>query len=477
MWRWRALIVGSIQLVAVFGLALAIRSRAFPLGVTGEWEWLRVSQPAEPLLVMLALAMVGIYATYAALGARSLARGRKATGWLIGLVPLAVLTQGAVQEGAPYGFGLAKWAIALQNPGSSGYYTVAKKQMSDPGRFLADYPVWIKQQDALHVGTHPPGLFLVSWGVLRLFESNPALSKAVVGSLPASIDAAFRSVNPLPTADRAALSVIGLSILVACSLTAVPIYFLARRYGSPWSAWAAATIWPLVPSALMFQPTADASFPLLSATALALAAWAGRARWLAVLNGIVLGFGTQLSLVFFPAGFIVAIVYMSEPGSTWKRRITLLVLTGLGFLATTALFWTIARANPFSIWSSSAANHARFYVENTRRFWPWVVENPIELAIGLGLPTVVWLAFGLRASPRVVWATAATLVLLTISGKNLSEVARLWLPFMPPLVLAAGVGGEKAGGGAWGLVATLVLLGVQTLVLESAIQVVYPITV
>ena len=37
----------------------------------------------------------------------------------------------------------------------------------------------------------------------------------------------------------------------------------------------------------------------------------------------------------------------------------------------------------------------------------------------------------------MAWITLATLALLTLSGRNLSEVARLWLPLMPPLVVAA----------------------------------------
>jgi methylthioxylose transferase len=476
MRRWSGIVVGVVQLAAVGGLALALRSRTIPLGVKGDWEWLRVNQPADPLLVSLALVMVGVYAGYAALAMRSLTQKRgKAGWWLAGLVPLAILVQGAVQEGAPYGYGLSKWAIALHNRGSSGYYTVAKEQIPDLRQFLNDYPAWIKRQDSLHIGTHPPGLLMTSWWMLRFYEANPGLARAVVSIFPTSIDVAFRTVAPksLPIADRAGLATTGFLILLACSATVVPLYILARRWSSPTAAWASAAIWPLVPSALMFQPAADTAFPLLSTTALALAAWSGRASWLATVAGIVLALGTQLSLVFFPVGFVAAIVYLSDTESVWKKRITLILTTGVGFVLTTLAVWLTTRANPFAIWLTNSVNHARFYVENPRRYWPWVLENPVELAIALGLPTVVCIARGLRTAPSVFWATAATLALLTLSGKNLSEVARLWLPLMPPLVVAAGTGSEKSGTA--GLLVTLVLLGVQTLVLEATMQVVYPI--
>ena len=136
----------------------------------------------------------------------------------------------------------------------------------------------------------------------------------------------------------------------------------------------------------------------------------------------------------------------------------------------------LIRANPLAIWWANAANHARFYVVNRRSYWAWTLANPIELAVGLGVPTSVWAACGLRSGPRVAWAALGTLAFLTLSGKNLSEVARLWLPLMPPIVVAAGAGAERVGGGAPGLAATLGLLGLQTLILEATIQVVYPVT-
>jgi hypothetical protein len=76
--------------------------------------------------------------------------------------------------------------------------------------------------------------------------------------------------------------------------------------------------------------------------------------------------------------------------------------------------------------------------------------------------------------PRVTWSTLFVLAILTLSGKNLSEVARLWLPLMPPLLVASGWGFARVGGRAWMLGATIGLIGIQVLILEATIQVVYP---
>ena len=84
----------------------------------------------------------------------------------------------------------------------------------------------------------------------------------------------------------------------------------------------------------------------------------------------------------------------------------------------------------------------------------------------------------IRQAPRAAWATAGVLVVaLTISGKNLSEVARLWLPLMPPLARRRRVGRSRGLGGGAGSLGRRrsPWSGLQALILEATIQVVYPI--
>ena len=594
------LLIG-LQAALVAGLAVALRSGRLPLGVPGEWEWSRLRVDADPADLALAMLGVAAYAGFAALGWRSLARragARREAPWLIALVGAAVAVQVAVMAGAPAGYGLTKW-VTLGLPGSSGYYTVARRQMADPWRFWTEYPRWIREQDALHIGTHPPGLFLAARAALGIMESNPDAARQVVRYAPASVDAGFRQVlGPLPPADRAALTLTGAATLLACATTVLPIYFLARGSGlAPSAAWASAAVWPVLPSAVLFQPTADTAFPLLSATALALAA-RGRVGS-AVVAGLVLGVGMMFTLGFLPVGLVAALVLVavgpkerlspsprrgegrgegadptaairgaerlrerdapgarvatphpnpppgggrgpegppeqrSGPGLTpsplgegrgeggaqrpgagaldplpsppprgrgpatpsplreegrgegwpplarsasrpFTQRLVLLAAVGIGFLAVTLATWAVSGANPFVIWWWNQKHHARFYLEYPRSYRAWVVADVIELAVALGLPTTVWLAVGLRRAPPVAGMTLAVLALLALSGRSLSEVARLWLPLMPPLLLAAGAGLSRCGGRALALAATAALVGLQTLIVQATIQVVYP---
>lgn len=473
-------------IVALVGVAI-VRG-AMPLGIPGEWEWLRLPRGVAPTWVDLFAAGAGLtaYSAFAGLGLRFLndqpSRKRECLA-VAGLCGAAIAAQAIVPAGAPEGYGLSKWALALSNPGSSGYYTTAREQIRDPWRFLADYPSWIKRQDALHIGTHPPGLFLVQFALLSVMDSNAELARFIVDHNPPSVDLSFRVMGPPHRADRAALSATGLLTLLCCASTVVPLYALARASQDAPTAWAAASIWPLVPSAIMFQPAADTAFPFLSAAALALTTWAVRTPSrrgivLAFGAGLILAVGMAFTLAFLPVGLTAGIVMALGPGASWRRRLGLIAATGSGFLGLSLLAWSITSANPFVIWWWNQRNHARFYHEYPRSYLPWTLANAIELAVAIGLPATAWAVIAssrVRGLPSVSWATIAVLVLLTLSGKNLSEVARLWLPMMPPLVVLAGIGIMRSGGDPRVLAATLGLVGLQTMILQATIQVVYPV--
>jgi hypothetical protein len=501
----------AIQLAIVAGFLAGVRAGAFPLGVRGEWEWPRLRVTPNAIDIVFAGFGLAVFALIAAVGCKRLSnhprRGREVA-WVAVLAVIAPAVQFALQSGAPEGYGLTKW-VTLAMPGASGYFTVAKRQISDSRRFWAAYPAWIKHQDALHVGTHPPGLFLWARSCVDLMEAHPTIARAIVEHLPPSVDAGFREILPAvgPTSrpERAALALTGVLTLLACAWTAVPLYLLARSTLPPAAAWAAALLWPVIPAAILFQPTADTAFPFISTSALACAAWAtgGRSRplrmLLAVLAGALLGIGMQFSLVFLPVGLVVACLLVGMRGSRLGERAALVACTGVGFLGTTFAVWGISHANPFAIWWWNQKNHARFYQEYPRSYGAWVLANPLELAVAIGLPVAVWLivavltAIGARTTRTTMaepdakansaanrgttvlnWATLGVLAILTLGGRSLSEVGRLWLPCMPALVVGAAWGLARFGE-ARTLAVTTALVGAQTLALQAMIQVVYPV--
>ncbi len=117
----------------------------------------------------------------------------------------------------------------------------------------------------------------------RTLEQNPALTDFLIDSMPPSVQVGFRQLEgidgrPIRRWERASLYATALLTLLACAGTVVPLYLLARVALPAPAAWAAAALWPLGSAANLFQPGADTTYPFLSTTAWALAAWAARSQ-------------------------------------------------------------------------------------------------------------------------------------------------------------------------------------------------------
>jgi hypothetical protein len=473
-------LIASAALTAVF--LLGLYGEWFPLGVVGEWTWSRLPKGigVTPEAVALGVAALLGFAGFSVAGFWVVDRGRPwhRAVWVAGLVPLAVGVGLMLQSAAPAGFGLAKWVFAQHAPGSSGYYTVARSaEMDDWVGFVRRYADWVAGRDVLHIGTHPPGLFVLWRVVLEAYRVGPAAARMVVQIQPEEVRAALRTLgarDPIPLADQAALVSVGWLVLLAAAATGPLVYALARRLDRPRrEAWTAAALWPVVPSVLLFQPTSDVAF-VLPATAALVCAARGRVVG-GFAAGAVLALGMQFSLVFLGVGLVVGLMLAMQSGRSWGERLRAILATGLGFLVLTGLISVVSGASPWAIWWANQRNHARFYVEYPRSWGVWQFANAAEVAVGIGVPLCPWIVLGLWRRPpcRGVLATVAVLAVLQLSGRSLSEVARLWIPFFPGLLLAAAAGLAWTGAGAISLGGLILLQGVQVLALQGAIQVVY----
>src|SRR5262249_19295234 len=339
--------------------------------------------------------------------------------------------QVAIPMGAADEYDLTKWAYVNYFPSSTGYFQIARDQaVQDPWRFLARYPNWIRSQDSLHIGTHPPGLIVAQCLLLGVMERNPALADFLVNQMPPSTAAGFRQLEtldarPIRRAERAGLYATALLTLLACAGTVVPLYLLARAGLPAPAAWAAAALWPLAPAASLFQPVADTAYPFLSTSAWALAAWSTRLLGaglqtppvgqpkvsrgarpggslagiaLTVLSGVVMAFGMFFTLAFLPVGLVAGLIVVSDRSLTLWTRAGLILAPGAGFLAPVLGGWLATGAAPFVVWSWNLHHHARFYDEYPRTYSRWLWANLIELAIALGLPAMVWLTAELMSA-------------------------------------------------------------------------------
>ncbi|MDA0282887.1 MAG: hypothetical protein O3B13_08390 [Planctomycetota bacterium] len=477
---------GLITVVALSAISVAfLWLTSIPLGVPGEWTWTRITSSGsedELALGVVQAAIAGVvYVLVAWLGSRRVGCCSRVElfGWLCGVAAVGFGWLLAAQEAPPTGWRMSKSAFVLYYPGSSGYFHTARYEISNSSEFLRGYEGLMKEGDVLHVGTHPPGLFLLYRGLIVTLESRPEISELIESTAPASVREAFdlidrnllRIGNELTSLDRTVIWLMTVLTQACCVLAIVPIFVLIRHSCSREIAWRAAVFWPLLPALAIFIPKSDVLFVLPAA--LLMCSWMVAARRQSFLAGLLAGafgwVGLFCSLAFLPIGLIgfvasllsvarlrehedesgfrlrLLVWRMVTPVSLWKPLLGGLVAVGGLTIAVTVL----CEMNLLSVWIHNYRNHAAFYSQFSRTAWKWVLINPLELTLAAGVPVM---SLAGRSTCRLARSGRAALqqplllsflfvwAMLWLSGKNSGEAARLWCPLLPVLLSVSAIG-------------------------------------
>jgi hypothetical protein len=372
------------------------------------------------------------------------------------------------------GFGMERWPFSLHGEATSGYFTQAQRLLDDrtPLRdFLHGYQAWLKDQDSFHIGTHPPGLIALNYVLLDWFRARPALAAEFIRRAPPRFAAGVRALaprTPFGAPEYASLLAAAL-FTIGCALLPIPlIYGLARRTSEPPSAWLAAALWPTIPAVPLFLPLGDCLYPALAALVVLPIVWApDRSVAISFVLGLVFGaalwFGMSLSLAFLavlPVATCAPLVEIVADGPKGRlHRIGRLVFAAGGAivafgLATLWANWSFELNLP-AIWALNLHKHKGFYDHMPRTYAVWVWVNLVEFAAVLGPATLLAAGAGLFVKKNCRWtpdamavAAFATLAALDLSGRNLSETARLWIFLTPFFCAAAGraIHGLSTGG-------------------------------
>ncbi len=456
-----------------------------PLGIPGEWTWDRISSAdvaVETLLGIAAAGIVGaIYVAVAWLGLKriGLAGRKECCGWLLGLSAAAFVWLLAVQESPPDGYRMSKAPWVLYYPSMTGYFFKARYEIADTSHFIAEYEHLMAEGDVLHLGTHPPGMFLLYRGLLKLTDGVPVLVPLLNATQPQTVidgcdvieQTGLKSGRDFGDQDRAVLWLGALLGHASVAVVMLALWRLLRMSESRESAWKTVSFWPLVPAVLIFLPKCDVLFTGLVAAFVGcwmLAVQRRSLKW-GALAGSLGGLGLCLSLVFLPIGLVAllagvlwqAFVDRAQTGNSllqvlkqvarqaWRP----IVGGGVAIVGLIVLTNWWLDLNLVRVWKLNLANHAGFYSQYPRTKWLWLLVNPVELLLSLGVPvagiavTSVSRAWRLRGQSstanfllpihahwlRHAGAVAVSVVwgLLWLSGKNSGEAARLWIPLMP----------------------------------------------
>ena len=279
-------------------------------------------------------------------------------------------------------------------------------------------------------------------------------------------------------------------------LALILVYLLVRDVCSRETALLALALSALVPSLHLFSPYPDLLFPLFAVAAFY--SWhralrRGSVPW-AALSGAITVVGLLWSMSLLAT---VALLGAYSLLAAWRgagegcggagRSGWLRVICGwaAGFLISSLLPTLLFGYDVWSVWRTCLSQHATFAALFPRSYWAWTLFNPVEFAVFAGLPAFILLMLATaadfrrwwpdrrrRALSSLPWAVLVVLAALNFSGKNLGEVARLWM-FLMPFAAAAGACALVSldGRRGWIAGAVLALAAVQLMVFRLSLNV------
>lgn len=353
----------------------------------------------------------------------------------------------------------------------TGGFSVATK-MDGLGSTLQQWPSMMGtlKSESMHIALSMPGWPVLFYGLTKLLEVFPALSEILgMGLRP------FLCHNvPIMNLSNAQLasSWFGIAAPLWAALTIIPLYFLGRAAADEPTARMAIAWWPLVPSLAMFLGTLNSPTPLLAMTIVYLL-WEGLARthagvnWRLILAGAITAVAISLTFAFIPlllfAGLLALVTWDRDKDKRWISAFGKPVLAGvqfgIGLLLVFGVYSAIAGHTPVEILENSLAIH----LDLKRSYWPWLGLHGWDFILFVGISAFGLFIMGMtrwgeRSVRQIAASLSLTLIIVILSGTARGETGRLWLYFMPLILLvAANVLVKLPGYLRIGLVATQVL--------------------
>ena len=390
-WVPLALVGAAVALVvvSVWGYVLRARGVQLHLGVIPLFGAFRF-RPTIGLAVTV-LAAVAIVTTGPPLAATLRFRRlllvcwAAAAGWAVALA----MATGAHRVTEPLTSRFDYWAAmpAVRRPGLGTFVRTYLDR-------LDAYPV--------HVQGHPPGLLVLYGALDRVGLTGPGWAAAAVVAIGASGVAAVLVVARCVAGEDA-----------------------ARR---------AAPFLVLAPLALFVATTGDAVFLALAAWSIALLALAAEHRRpaLAVAAGAV-----GATTLYFTYGLVPLLAALGAVVLwRWRSQAGRLALATAAGAVAIVVAWTAA-----GFWwlDGLDASHHFYGVRagNDRPYLYFLVADLAVFALMLGPAGIAGLTRVARSSVAVlVFAAIAAVAVADISGLSKAEVERIWLPFLPWVLLA-----------------------------------------
>ncbi|WP_349428087.1 hypothetical protein [Microbacterium sp. LWS13-1.2] len=307
-------------------------------------------------------------------------------------------------------------------------YLGTARQVTDLGQTLRIYIEHIPLDSAdnwpVHIAGHPPGALLFFVALVALGLGSALAAGAV--------------------------------ITVIAGSTAVAVMATARRLGAETYARRAAPFLTVGPAAIWMSVSADAMFAAVAAWATLLLAVAATSRrfvaqaLVGLVAGLLYGYCVMLSYGLPLLGVLaVTVLLLARAWRPLPFAIAGAVLVIGAFALAGFAWWEALPVLQQRYWDGIASDRPGAY-------WTWANLAAVAISAGpwvgagLGVALVDWAAHGTdddaRARRRIALLATAGLgmcIAATLSQMSRAEVERIWLPFVPWMLLATALLPER----------------------------------
>ncbi|MEP7288419.1 MAG: hypothetical protein ABI947_21930 [Chloroflexota bacterium] len=309
---------------------------------------------------------------------------------------------------------------------------------------------------SVHVALSPPGLPMFYYTLDRLFAAIPPLANSL--GLPLRYfqcqDYAMMNYSNAQFAS----AWFGILMPVWAALAVIPLYRAGGKLVASW--------WPLIPSLILFATTWNTFYPLLALGAFLFL----RAGLLDIVDqsrrkrgylniaaaGVVVSLASFLNISNLPLiaflglyGLIVFVQRWDADRANMRRTVISGLITGVifavGLLSLWAVYYLTSGVTPMAVVGTALGLHLGF----ERPYLPWVYLHLYDLALFTGFPVIIlalaaiWKnvpyrrAFDWQTLDPLGIALIVTLIILVIGNFARGETGRVWLFFVPFILILA----------------------------------------
>lgn len=329
------------------------------------------------------------------------------------------------------------------NPELNGYFT-ASLSIDNLYVFLNKYEQSVLSLP-MHAQGHPPGAILFFYSINYIAQIFSHVPSILVNISPQTTD--VKHVwEMLRVNERIGVIISTILIPLLSSFVVIPIYYLGKITYSQRTGIVASLLYILLPSTMLFLPINDvflSLFPLFSIILLLIGFKKNNIIY-PLLSGIVFYSGLFFSLSILPTSIIILFVLLWYREKSKKTLIKIFEISLLPFIVGLILLPTFLYLF-FDFNSISLTKTLLSGLPDKREYNIWVLYNLYDFFIFAGVPVLFIFIFSTYESIKnyinnkqinyFIFAFLCMILLLNFSGTVRGEVARIWLPFYPFLVL------------------------------------------